>query len=74
MDYNRYRYERQKKQKEAMKKQRENNKEMKEYCNLFSNFSSMKQNTVNIEGETIATSSSLYFIPANDKMTQNIFK
>ena len=26
MDYNRYRYERQKKQKEAMKKQRENNK------------------------------------------------
>ena len=31
MDYNRYRYERQKKQKEAMKKQRENNKEMKEY-------------------------------------------
>ena len=30
MDYNRYRYERQKKQKEAMKKQRENNKEMKE--------------------------------------------
>ena len=31
MDYNRYRYERQKKQKEAMKRQRENNKEMKEY-------------------------------------------
>ena len=31
MDYNRYRYERQKKQKEALKKQRENNKEMKEY-------------------------------------------
>lgn len=31
MDYNRYRYERQKKQKEAMKKQRESNKEMKEY-------------------------------------------
>jgi len=31
MDYNRYRYERQKKQKEAMKKQRENNKEIKEY-------------------------------------------
>ena len=31
MDYNRYRYERQKKQKEALKKQRENNKEIKEY-------------------------------------------
>ena len=31
MDYNRYRYERQKKQKEALKKQRENNKEVKEY-------------------------------------------
>lgn len=31
MDYNRYRYERQKKQKEAMKRQRENNKEIKEY-------------------------------------------
>ncbi|MBQ3020930.1 MAG: translation initiation factor IF-3 [Bacilli bacterium] len=31
MDYNRYRYERQKKQKEAMKKQRESNKEIKEY-------------------------------------------
>ena len=31
MDYNRYRYERQKKQKEALKRQRENNKEIKEY-------------------------------------------
>lgn len=31
MDYNRYRYEKQKKQKEALKKQRENNKEIKEY-------------------------------------------
>ena len=31
IDYNKYKYERQKKQKEAMKKQRETNKEMKEY-------------------------------------------
>lgn len=31
MDYNKYRYEKQKKQKEALKKQRENNKEIKEY-------------------------------------------
>lgn len=31
MDYNKYRYERQKKQKEAMKKQRENNTELKEF-------------------------------------------
>ena len=31
MDYNRYRYEKQKKQKEALKKQRESNKEIKEY-------------------------------------------
>ena len=31
MDYNKYRYERSKKQKEAMKKQRENNKPIKEY-------------------------------------------
>ncbi len=31
MDYNRYRYEKQKKQKEALKRQRENNKEIKEY-------------------------------------------
>lgn len=31
MDYNRYRYEKQKKQKEALKRQRENNKELKEY-------------------------------------------
>lgn len=31
MDYNKYRYERSKKQKEAAKKQRENNKAIKEY-------------------------------------------
>lgn len=31
IDYNKYKYEKQKKQKEAMKKQRETNKEMKEY-------------------------------------------
>jgi translation initiation factor IF-3 len=31
MDYNRYRYERQKKQKEALKKQRETNKAIKEF-------------------------------------------
>ncbi len=31
MDYNKFRYEKQKKQKEALKKQRENNKEIKEY-------------------------------------------
>ena len=31
MDYNKYRYEKQKKQKEALKKQRENSKEIKEY-------------------------------------------
>ena len=31
MDYNKYRYERQKKLKEAQKKQRETNKELKEY-------------------------------------------
>ncbi len=31
MDYNKYRYERQKKQKEAVKSQRANNKEIKEY-------------------------------------------
>ena len=31
IDYNKYRYEKQKKQKEALKKQRENNKELKEY-------------------------------------------
>ena len=31
MDYNKYRYERQKKLKEAQKKQRESNKELKEY-------------------------------------------
>lgn len=31
MDYNKYRYEKQKKTKEAMKKQRESNKEVKEY-------------------------------------------
>lgn len=31
MDYNKYRYERSKKQKEALKKQRENNKSIKEY-------------------------------------------
>lgn len=31
MDYNRYRYEKQKKLKEAQKKQRESNKDMKEY-------------------------------------------
>ncbi len=31
MDYNKYRYERQKKLKEAQKKQRESNKEVKEY-------------------------------------------
>lgn len=31
MDYNKYRYEKQKKQKEALKNQRANNKEMKEY-------------------------------------------
>lgn len=31
MDYNKYRYEKQKKLKEAQKKQRENNKEVKEY-------------------------------------------
>ena len=49
-------------------------KEMREYCNFFANFSSMKQNSVYIDGETVATSSSLYFIPTNDKLTQNIFK
>jgi len=31
IDYNKYKYEKQKKQKEAMKKQRETNKELKEY-------------------------------------------
>lgn len=31
MDYNKYKYEKSKKQKEALKKQRENNKDMKEY-------------------------------------------
>lgn len=31
MDYNKYRYEKQKKQKEALKKQRETSKEIKEY-------------------------------------------
>ena len=31
MDYNKFRYEKQKKQKEALKKQRENNNEIKEY-------------------------------------------
>lgn len=31
MDYNKYKYEKSKKQKEALKKQRENNKEIKEY-------------------------------------------
>ncbi len=31
MDYNKYRYEKQKKQKEALKNQRANNKDMKEY-------------------------------------------
>lgn len=31
MDYNKYRYEKTKKQKEALKKQRENNKSIKEY-------------------------------------------
>lgn len=31
MDYNKYRYEKQKKQKEALKKQRENNTELKEF-------------------------------------------
>ena len=31
MDYNKYRYEKNKKQKEALKKQRENNKAIKEY-------------------------------------------
>jgi len=31
IDYNKYKYEKQKKQKEAMKKQRETNKEVKEY-------------------------------------------
>ena len=31
MDYNKYKYERQKKQKDAQKKQRETNKELKEY-------------------------------------------
>ena len=31
MDYNKYRYEKQKKTKEAQKKQRESNKEVKEY-------------------------------------------
>ncbi len=31
MDYNKYKYEKSKKQKEALKKQRESNKEMKEY-------------------------------------------
>ena len=31
IDYNKYKYEKQKKQKEAMKRQRETNKEMKEY-------------------------------------------
>lgn len=31
MDYNKYRYEKQKKQKDALKKQRETNKDMKEY-------------------------------------------
>ena len=49
-------------------------KEMREYCNFFANFSSMKQKSVYIDGETVATSSSLYFIPTNDKLTQNIFK
>ena len=33
MDYNKYRYEKQKKQKEALKKQRETNKEHKRYRN-----------------------------------------
>ena len=31
MDYNKYRYEKQKKQKEALKNQRANNRDMKEY-------------------------------------------
>lgn len=31
MDYNKYKYEKSKRQKEAMKKQRENNKDVKEY-------------------------------------------
>lgn len=31
MDYNKYRYEKQRKQKEALKKQKETNKELKEY-------------------------------------------
>lgn len=31
MDYNKYKYEKNKKQKEALKKQRENNKDLKEY-------------------------------------------
>ena len=49
-------------------------KEITEYCNFFANFDTMQQKSVSIEGETVATSSSLYFIPTNEKATKNIFK
>lgn len=49
-------------------------KEMTQYFNFFATFSTMQQKIVSIEGKTEATSSSLYFIPANYKATKNIFK
>jgi hypothetical protein len=48
--------------------------EITEYCKFFSKFSSLEQLSVAIDGEYIATSSNLYFVPTQNKVNKNIFK
>ena len=48
--------------------------EINAYCDFFANFSSITQNTVKLEGETMSSSTNTYFIPSTNKATKNIFK
>ena len=48
--------------------------ELTGYCEFFSKFSSLEQLSVAIDGEYLATSSNLYFVPTNNKVSKNIFK
>lgn len=51
-----------------------NQDEMEKYCNFLARFSALNQSSASIKGETMATSSSLYFRPEQNKATKNIFK
>lgn len=48
--------------------------ELSKYCNFFLKFSGLDKHMIEIQGERMASSSSLYFIPAQYKATKNIFK